>query len=185
MGSIFLGHEEALSKFTLKKLLLLVCFLDCAKRSRMIDHDPCLFCKDAEFKVRDLWFDVSPRYRPKTQCRNFFLSMYFSLTSLGCSAFCMNILNTSSHGHVKEFPRKFWGVGPVGRTPLSCVIWLPSLMLSFCIIFKYHSSILQLILNCKSVWWAFLFVFFLLFCRDKKDYATSVIQRLWLTNMFK
>ncbi|NXX16482.1 ASPM protein, partial [Podargus strigoides] len=45
------GHEDALSKFTLKKLLLLVCFLDCAKRSRMIDHDPCLFCKDAEFKA--------------------------------------------------------------------------------------------------------------------------------------
>ncbi|NXL61371.1 ASPM protein, partial [Chordeiles acutipennis] len=45
------GHEEALSKFTLKKLLLLVCFLDSAKRSRMIDHDPCLFCKDAEFKA--------------------------------------------------------------------------------------------------------------------------------------
>uniref|UniRef100_A0A8C3QZP0 Abnormal spindle microtubule assembly n=1 Tax=Cyanoderma ruficeps TaxID=181631 RepID=A0A8C3QZP0_9PASS len=45
------GHEEALSKFTLKKLLLLVCFLDCAKQSRMIEHDPCLFCKDAEFKA--------------------------------------------------------------------------------------------------------------------------------------
>ncbi|XP_042664025.1 abnormal spindle-like microcephaly-associated protein [Tyto alba] len=45
------GHEEALSKYTLKKLLLLVCFLDCAKQSRMIDHDPCLFCKDAEFKA--------------------------------------------------------------------------------------------------------------------------------------
>ncbi|NXH69326.1 ASPM protein, partial [Hydrobates tethys] len=45
------GHEAALSKFTLKKLLLLVCFLDFAKRSRMIDHDPCLFCKDAEFKA--------------------------------------------------------------------------------------------------------------------------------------
>ncbi|KFZ53177.1 Abnormal spindle-like microcephaly-associated protein, partial [Podiceps cristatus] len=45
------GHEEALSKFTLKKMLLLVCFLDYAKRSRMIDHDPCLFCKDAEFKA--------------------------------------------------------------------------------------------------------------------------------------
>nr|XP_013816395.1 PREDICTED: abnormal spindle-like microcephaly-associated protein [Apteryx mantelli mantelli] len=45
------GHEEALSKFTLKKLLLLVCFLDCAKKSRIIDHDPCLFCKDAEFKT--------------------------------------------------------------------------------------------------------------------------------------
>ncbi|XP_064003211.1 LOW QUALITY PROTEIN: abnormal spindle-like microcephaly-associated protein [Pogoniulus pusillus] len=45
------GHEEALSKFTLKKLLLLVCFLDRAKRCRLIDHDPCLFCKDAEFKT--------------------------------------------------------------------------------------------------------------------------------------
>ncbi|CAI5776569.1 spindle-like microcephaly-associated [Podarcis lilfordi] len=44
------GHEEALSKFTLKKLLLLVCFLDRAKLSRIIDHDPCLFCKNAEFK---------------------------------------------------------------------------------------------------------------------------------------
>lgn len=47
-----LGHEEALSAFTLKKLLLLVCFLDRAKLSRLIDHDPCLFCKDSEFKVR-------------------------------------------------------------------------------------------------------------------------------------
>ncbi|XP_029418654.1 abnormal spindle-like microcephaly-associated protein [Nannospalax galili] len=45
------GHEEALSKFTLKKLLLLVCFLDYAKLSRLIDHDPCLFCKDSEFKA--------------------------------------------------------------------------------------------------------------------------------------
>nr|XP_005897280.1 PREDICTED: abnormal spindle-like microcephaly-associated protein isoform X3 [Bos mutus] len=45
------GHEEALSKFTLKKLLLLICFLDYAKISRLIDHDPCLFCKDAEFKA--------------------------------------------------------------------------------------------------------------------------------------
>ncbi|KAM8930263.1 abnormal spindle-like microcephaly-associated protein [Pelodytes ibericus] len=45
------GHEEALSKFTLKKLLLLVFFLDHAKLSRLIDHDPCLFWKDAEFKT--------------------------------------------------------------------------------------------------------------------------------------
>uniref|UniRef100_A0A8C7B1U9 Assembly factor for spindle microtubules n=1 Tax=Neovison vison TaxID=452646 RepID=A0A8C7B1U9_NEOVI len=48
---IGLEHEEALSKFTLKKLLLLVCFLDYAKISKLIDHDPCLFCKDAEFKT--------------------------------------------------------------------------------------------------------------------------------------
>ncbi|XP_077440379.1 abnormal spindle-like microcephaly-associated protein [Vanacampus margaritifer] len=45
------GHEEALSSFTLKKLLLLVCFLDKAKESRLIEHDPCLFCVDAEFKT--------------------------------------------------------------------------------------------------------------------------------------
>uniref|UniRef100_A0A7N9AKA8 Assembly factor for spindle microtubules n=1 Tax=Mastacembelus armatus TaxID=205130 RepID=A0A7N9AKA8_9TELE len=45
------GHEEALSRFTLKKLLLLVCFLDKAKDSRLIEHDPCLFCVDAEFKT--------------------------------------------------------------------------------------------------------------------------------------
>ncbi|KAM3620124.1 uncharacterized protein V6R79_018615 [Siganus canaliculatus] len=44
------GHEEALSRFTLKKLLLLVCFLDRAKESRLIEHNPCLFCLDAEFK---------------------------------------------------------------------------------------------------------------------------------------
>ncbi|KAI4876255.1 hypothetical protein NFI96_005175 [Prochilodus magdalenae] len=49
------GHEEALSRFTLKKLLLLVCFLDKAKESRLIEHDPCLFCMDAEFKsTKDL-----------------------------------------------------------------------------------------------------------------------------------
>ncbi|XP_043936192.1 abnormal spindle-like microcephaly-associated protein [Protopterus annectens] len=45
------GHETALSRFTLKKLILLVCFLDLSKRSRLIDHDPCLFCKDAVFKA--------------------------------------------------------------------------------------------------------------------------------------
>ncbi|KAL6108354.1 aspm [Pungitius sinensis] len=45
------GHEEALSRFTLKKLLLLVCFLDKAKEARLIEHDPCLFCLDAEFKT--------------------------------------------------------------------------------------------------------------------------------------
>ncbi|KAL2090377.1 hypothetical protein ACEWY4_015065 [Coilia grayii] len=45
------GHEESLSSFTLKKLLLLVCFLDKAKESRLIEHDPCLFCMDAEFKT--------------------------------------------------------------------------------------------------------------------------------------
>lgn len=45
------GYYEALKKFTLKKFLLLILFLDKAKLTRLIDHDPCLFNKDAEFKV--------------------------------------------------------------------------------------------------------------------------------------
>nr|KAF6276382.1 hypothetical protein mPipKuh1_001099 [Pipistrellus kuhlii] len=57
------GHEEALSAFTLKKFVLLVCFLDRAKLSRLIDHDPCLFCKDAEFKAsRDVLLAFSRRF---------------------------------------------------------------------------------------------------------------------------
>ncbi|XP_078263864.1 abnormal spindle-like microcephaly-associated protein isoform X2 [Rhinoraja longicauda] len=53
-------HQEVLAQFTLKKFLLLVWFLDCAKQSRLIDHDPCLFCKDAEFKTsKDLLFAFS------------------------------------------------------------------------------------------------------------------------------
>lgn len=45
------GYYEALKKFTLKKFLLLILFLDKAKLTRLIDHDPCLFNKDAGFKV--------------------------------------------------------------------------------------------------------------------------------------
>ena len=45
------GYEEALCKFALKKFLLLVCFLDHAKRKRLIDHDPCLFNKESQIKV--------------------------------------------------------------------------------------------------------------------------------------
>ena len=45
------GYEESLAKFSLKKFLLLVVFLDHAKRNRLIDHDPCLFNKDSDFKV--------------------------------------------------------------------------------------------------------------------------------------
>ncbi|XP_068734820.1 abnormal spindle-like microcephaly-associated protein homolog [Montipora capricornis] len=44
------GYVEQLGKFTLKKFLLLVLFLDRAKLTRLIDHDPCLFNKEAAFK---------------------------------------------------------------------------------------------------------------------------------------
>ncbi|XP_011302287.1 protein abnormal spindle [Fopius arisanus] len=39
-----------LNKFILKKFLLLVYFLDVAKRGKLIGHDPCLFHKKALFK---------------------------------------------------------------------------------------------------------------------------------------
>jgi hypothetical protein len=45
------GFEEALKAFTLKKFFQLVFFLDKAKEHKLIVHDPCLFCKDGEFKV--------------------------------------------------------------------------------------------------------------------------------------
>ena len=45
------GFDEAMKKFTLKKFLLLVYFLDTAKEKRLINHDPCLFCRDAKLKV--------------------------------------------------------------------------------------------------------------------------------------
>ncbi|CAL1537151.1 unnamed protein product [Lymnaea stagnalis] len=44
------GYAAALSRHTIKKFLLLVYFLDQAKSSHLIDHDPCLFCKDADIK---------------------------------------------------------------------------------------------------------------------------------------
>ncbi|XP_022094618.1 abnormal spindle-like microcephaly-associated protein homolog [Acanthaster planci] len=57
------GYEEALSQFTLKKFLVLVFFLDRAKLTRLIDHDPCLFCKDSEFKSsRDILLHFSREY---------------------------------------------------------------------------------------------------------------------------
>lgn len=51
---IISGYDEALAQYSLKKFLLLVLFLDHAKLTRLIDHDPCLFCKDADFKVSSL-----------------------------------------------------------------------------------------------------------------------------------
>ncbi|KAK3877851.1 hypothetical protein Pcinc_017476 [Petrolisthes cinctipes] len=44
------GYEDALKAFQLKKFLILVLFLDRAKTSRLINRDPCLFNKQAEYK---------------------------------------------------------------------------------------------------------------------------------------
>nr|CAD7400031.1 unnamed protein product [Timema poppensis] len=44
------GYEEAMHNFTLEKFLYLVFFLDQAKTRKLIAHDPCLFCKNSNFK---------------------------------------------------------------------------------------------------------------------------------------
>ena len=46
------GYEDNLAKFTLKKFLLLILMLDKTKVGRLLQHDPCLFCRDSEIKVR-------------------------------------------------------------------------------------------------------------------------------------
>ncbi|WAQ95520.1 ASPM-like protein [Mya arenaria] len=54
------GYGEASAQHTLKKFLMLVYFLDQAKLQRIIDHNPCLFCKDSEYKAsRDLLLQMS------------------------------------------------------------------------------------------------------------------------------
>jgi abnormal spindle-like microcephaly-associated protein len=50
--SLFSGYAEAIARHLLKKFLILVFFLDHAKSKRLVPQDPCLFCKDVEFKVR-------------------------------------------------------------------------------------------------------------------------------------
>ncbi|XP_065332885.1 protein abnormal spindle [Cloeon dipterum] len=43
--------KEKYNKFVAKKFLMLVYFLDCAKMSKMIRHDPCLFLKNSKIKT--------------------------------------------------------------------------------------------------------------------------------------
>ncbi|KAF8774632.1 Abnormal spindle-like microcephaly-associated [Argiope bruennichi] len=57
------GYEDCLKRFILKKFLLLVYFLDVAKRIRLINHNPCLFCKHAKYKnSRSLLLTFSREY---------------------------------------------------------------------------------------------------------------------------
>lgn len=43
-------YAEYIKKFTLKKFLCLIYFLDVAKNKKIIKHNPCLFCKTSEYK---------------------------------------------------------------------------------------------------------------------------------------
>ena len=45
------GYEIKLKQFMLKKFFNLVYFLDQAKKTRLIKHNPCLFCKDSPIKM--------------------------------------------------------------------------------------------------------------------------------------
>ncbi|KAI8496628.1 hypothetical protein Bbelb_252830 [Branchiostoma belcheri] len=57
------GYAAALAKFTLKKFLTLVFFMDTAKLTRLIDHDPCLFCINANIKSnKELLLSFSREY---------------------------------------------------------------------------------------------------------------------------
>ena len=44
------GCQDALNKFALKKFLEVVYFLDIVKETKLIRHNPCLFCPDSQFK---------------------------------------------------------------------------------------------------------------------------------------
>lgn len=74
------GYQTELKKFTLKKFLFLVFFLDVAKRRAIIGHDPCLFVRSAKYKesreivvafARDLLAGVGDinRYLAALDCR--------------------------------------------------------------------------------------------------------------------
>ncbi|XP_035683105.1 abnormal spindle-like microcephaly-associated protein homolog isoform X8 [Branchiostoma floridae] len=57
------GYAAALAKFTLKKFLTLVFFMDRAKLTRLIDQDPCLFCIHANIKSsKELLLTFSREY---------------------------------------------------------------------------------------------------------------------------
>lgn len=40
-----------MKKFILRKVLMLIYFLDCAKEQHLIRHNPCLFKIDSPYKV--------------------------------------------------------------------------------------------------------------------------------------
>lgn len=43
--------QTAMKKFILRKLLMLIYFLDRAKEQQLIRHNPCLFKGDSQYKV--------------------------------------------------------------------------------------------------------------------------------------
>ncbi|GIY87946.1 abnormal spindle-like microcephaly-associated protein homolog [Caerostris darwini] len=57
------GYEDCIKQFTLKKFLIIIYFLDVAKRARLINHNPCLFCKSSKYKnSRSLLLTFSREY---------------------------------------------------------------------------------------------------------------------------
>ena len=57
------GCQDSLNKFALKKFLELVYFLDLAKESKLIRHNPCLFCPDSQHKSsRDILLQFAKDY---------------------------------------------------------------------------------------------------------------------------
>jgi len=44
-----------MKKFILRKILMLIYFLDRAKEQQLIRHDPCLFKNDSPYKVNNFF----------------------------------------------------------------------------------------------------------------------------------
>lgn len=45
--------QIAMKKFILRKIFMLIYFLDCAKEQQLIRHNPCLFKIDSSYKVNN------------------------------------------------------------------------------------------------------------------------------------
>lgn len=49
----FIKIQTAMKKFILRKILMLIYFLDRAKELKLIRHNPCLFKTNSPYKVRN------------------------------------------------------------------------------------------------------------------------------------
>ena len=78
--NFFVGYDVALAKFTLKKFLLLVLFLDAAKKDRLIDYDPCLFCVQSDIKVYNFRVSKQDNLVPDTQTYVIFVYLESTLS---------------------------------------------------------------------------------------------------------
>ncbi|CAH3024578.1 unnamed protein product [Porites evermanni] len=115
------GYVEQLGKFTLKKFLLLVLFLDRAKLTRLIDHDPCLFNKEASFKSnRSILLSFSREYlKGEGDLTKHLYFLGYSVTHSQVSLKFIFSFNNLEHGvaRVVELFTQDWKLSATLRVP--------------------------------------------------------------------